>query len=109
MSFGSIGLPAVFLVGGPTRDTAPIPFLLRSGDACIMAGPCRRVFHGVPRVLEDGPPAYLHSEGIEEETEARVWSEEGFDQWMKRWRLNINVRQVFDTPRTAGEEANAAV
>jgi alkylated DNA repair protein alkB homolog 1 len=91
------------------RDTAPIPILLRSGDACIMAGPCRRVFHGVPRVLEDGLPAYLLSEGIEDQTEARVWSEEGFERWMKRWRLNINLRQVFDTPAMAEKDTNVAV
>lgn len=42
-----LGNAAIFLVGGLTRDSEPIPVLLRSGDAVIMSGPaCRRVYHG---------------------------------------------------------------
>ena len=43
----SLGLSAVFLIGGLTRDTKPFPILLRSGDVIIMSGPhCRRAYHG---------------------------------------------------------------
>jgi alkylated DNA repair protein alkB family protein 1 len=42
----SLGLDAVFLVGGETRQTKPLPMLLRSGDVVLMSGPTRRVFHG---------------------------------------------------------------
>jgi alkylated DNA repair protein alkB family protein 1 len=71
-----------------------------------MAGPCRRVFHGIPRVLEDGLPGYLQSKGIEDEKEAQNWSEEGFDKWIRRWRLNVNVRQVFEEPGTRVDGGN---
>ena len=43
----SLGNAAIFLIGGLTRDTEPIPILLRSGDVLIMSGPaCRRAYHG---------------------------------------------------------------
>lgn len=42
-----LGNAAVFLIGGLTRDTEPVPLLLRSGDVLIMSGPaCRRAYHG---------------------------------------------------------------
>lgn len=44
----SIGHSGIFLVGGPTRDTEPLPILLQSGDGLILSGKeGRRVFHGV--------------------------------------------------------------
>ncbi|TCD65619.1 hypothetical protein EIP91_002424 [Steccherinum ochraceum] len=43
----SLGCAAIFLIGGLTRDTEPIPILLRSGDVVIISGPqCRRAYHG---------------------------------------------------------------
>lgn len=45
--FSSLGNAAVFLIGGLTRDSEPVPILLRSGDVVIMSGPdCRRAYHG---------------------------------------------------------------
>ncbi len=42
-----LGCAAVLLIGGQTRDTEPIPILLRSGDVVIMSGSgCRRAYHG---------------------------------------------------------------
>lgn len=41
-----IGHSAVFLIGGPTRDEAPLAILLESGDGLIMSGAGRRLFHG---------------------------------------------------------------
>jgi alkylated DNA repair protein alkB family protein 1 len=53
----SLGCPAVFLMGGESRDVDPTPLLLRSGDVLVLGGPARRCFHGVPRVLpEQGLP-----------------------------------------------------
>jgi len=51
----SLGCDAVFLMGGPTRDTAPTPLLLRSGDVVVLGGSARNCFHGVPRVFTDRP------------------------------------------------------
>lgn len=51
----SLGLPCVFLLGGPSRRERPTPVLLRSGTALVMSGTARHAFHGVPTVLV--PPA----------------------------------------------------
>ncbi|KXZ45868.1 hypothetical protein GPECTOR_50g662 [Gonium pectorale] len=50
----SLGCPAVFLMGGPTKAVAPTPLLLRGGDALVLAGQARSCYHGVPRILEVG-------------------------------------------------------
>ncbi|KAI5834113.1 hypothetical protein K523DRAFT_263862 [Schizophyllum commune Tattone D] len=84
----SLGNAAVFLIGGTTRDSAPTPILLRSGDVVIMSGPaCRRAYHGVPRILEDTLPPHLCSSGDPD------W--EPFKEYMQTTRVNVNVRQVF--------------
>jgi alkylated DNA repair protein alkB family protein 1 len=87
----SLGNAAIFLVGGLTRDDAPIPILLRSGDIIVMSGPaCRRAYHGVPRILEGTLPTYL-DEGA---TVTRgTWTP--YARYMRNARININVRQVF--------------
>ncbi|KAK0483564.1 hypothetical protein IW261DRAFT_1463923 [Armillaria novae-zelandiae] len=84
----SLGNAAVFLIGGLTRDTDPVPILLRSGDVVIMSGPaCRRAYHGVPRILDDTLPRHL-GECVDED-----WARYG--SYMRSTRININVRQVF--------------
>ncbi|KAG7452572.1 uncharacterized protein BT62DRAFT_958504 [Guyanagaster necrorhizus] len=84
----SLGNAAVFLIGGPTRDTEPVPILLRSGDVVIMSGPaCRRAYHGVPRILDDTLPPHLADCGDED------WAR--YASYMSKTRININVRQVF--------------
>ncbi|KAI0792875.1 hypothetical protein C8Q75DRAFT_791959 [Abortiporus biennis] len=83
----SLGCAAVFLIGGHTRDVEPTPILLRSGDVVIMSGPqCRRVYHGVPRILENTLPSHLEEPGED-------W--DLFAQYLQTTRVNINVRQVF--------------
>ena len=90
-SITSLGNAAVFLVGGLTRDVAPIPILLRSGDIIVMSGPvCRRAYHGVPRILEGTLPVYL-GEGTNIDDE--LWTP--YARYMDTTRININVRQVF--------------
>lgn len=42
----SLGHASVFLVGGTDRDVPPLAIVLRSGDALLMSGEGRRVFHG---------------------------------------------------------------
>ncbi len=90
-SITRLGNAAIFLVGGLTRDVAPIPILLRSGDIIVMSGPaCRRAYHGVPRILEGTLPAYL-GEGAN--TDDGLWAP--YARYMDTTRININVRQVF--------------
>ncbi|KAJ6455668.1 hypothetical protein C8R45DRAFT_845367 [Mycena sanguinolenta] len=85
----SLGNAAVFLIGGLTRDTEPVPILLRSGDVVIMSGPaCRRAYHGVPRILENTLPEHLAAQH-----DGPQW--EPFAAYMASTRININVRQVF--------------
>ena len=48
----SVGLPAVFLIGGKTKDDSPVvPILIRPGDVMCMGGDCRLNFHAMARVL----------------------------------------------------------
>jgi alkylated DNA repair protein alkB family protein 1 len=89
--FISLGNAAIFLIGDLTRDVAPIPILLRSGDVVVMSGPTsRRAYHGVPRILEGSLPAHLGEE---------VYVDDGswlpYARYMDTTRININVRQVF--------------
>ena len=86
----SLGNAAIFLIGGLTRDIAPIPILLRSGDVVVMSGPaCRRAYHGVPRILEGTLPAHLGDTHVDDES----WLP--YARYMDTTRININVRQVF--------------
>jgi alkylated DNA repair protein alkB family protein 1 len=75
----SLGCSAVFLVGGVDREAPVTALLLRSGDVSILAGPSRRFFHGVPRVVPESCPEHLHC--IEAVRHARI---------------NLNIRQVTD-------------
>lgn len=43
----SLGLPAVFLFGGPRRKDTPAPVLLVHGDVVVWGGPARLRYHGV--------------------------------------------------------------
>ncbi|KIJ68929.1 hypothetical protein HYDPIDRAFT_172447 [Hydnomerulius pinastri MD-312] len=89
----SLGNAAIFLIGGLTRDTEPIPILLRSGDVVIMSGPaCRRAYHGVPRILENTLPEHF-SQPPEADCGIADW--EPYKDYMQATRININVRQVF--------------
>ncbi|KIM49179.1 hypothetical protein M413DRAFT_21445 [Hebeloma cylindrosporum] len=70
----SLGNAAIFLIGGTTRESDPIPILLRSGDVVIMSGPaCRRAYHGVPRILEGTLPPHLRSQSLHDQTVRKEW------------------------------------
>jgi alkylated DNA repair protein (DNA oxidative demethylase) len=47
----SLGDTAVFRLGGPARGGPSRTVRLNSGDVSLLAGPSRRFFHGVDRVL----------------------------------------------------------
>jgi len=55
----SLGCPAVFLLGGDSKEDCPTPILLRSGDVFILSGASRKSFHGVPKVFDTEPPPHL--------------------------------------------------
>jgi len=83
----SFGQTAVFLIGGETRDTAPVPLFLRSGDIVIMEKDSRVAFHGVPRIVEDTCPLHLEIKDGTVPDEVLAY--------MRGLRINMNVRQVF--------------
>jgi alkylated DNA repair protein (DNA oxidative demethylase) len=61
----SLGDTCVFRFAGVGRRTAPfIDVELRSGDLLVFGGPCRRIYHGVPKVMDGtGPDALDLPEG----------------------------------------------
>ena len=50
----SLGLPAVFLFGGATRDERPARVLLEHGDVVVWGGEDRLRFHGVMPLKDSG-------------------------------------------------------
>ncbi|KAL1915605.1 uncharacterized protein VTP21DRAFT_6729 [Calcarisporiella thermophila] len=90
----SFGHSCIYLMGGPTRDYPPVPVLLRSGDIVVMTGPCRKGYHGVPRILESTLPEYLYPNAeCEGDNDGIDWTL--FGEYMLETRVNVNVRQVF--------------
>lgn len=90
----SLGCDCLFVVGlpfdeigqEPNRDRS-IVVRLRSGDALVMSGEARHAWHGVPKIIPDTCPSYLHD-----------WPD-GSARWagfMKDKRVNLNVRQMSD-------------
>lgn len=59
----SLGLPAIFLFGGPRRSDRPRRFRLEHGDVVVWGGPARLYFHGVAP-LADGEHALLGRQRI---------------------------------------------
>jgi DNA oxidative demethylase len=59
----SLGLPAIFLFGGPKRSDKPRRFGLEHSDIVVWGGPSRLFFHGVAP-LADGEHASLGRERI---------------------------------------------
>lgn len=56
----SLGDTCTFRLAGVARRTGPFTDVqLRSGDLLVFGGPTRRIFHGVPKVLEETAPEGL--------------------------------------------------
>ncbi len=53
----SLGLPATFLFGGPTRGGRPLRLPLVHGDVVVWGGPARLHFHGVAPLAAGEHPA----------------------------------------------------
>lgn len=91
----SIGCDAVFIIGLGDKDTqsdARYEVLrLSSGDAVYMTGQSRLAWHGVPSIVPGTCPKYLEN-----------WPGKDYpawDGWMKDKRINLNVRQMYETPK----------
>jgi len=59
----SLGLPAIFLFGGPNRSNKPRRFRLEHGDVVVWGGPARLYFHGIAP-LADGEHALIGRQRI---------------------------------------------
>ncbi len=52
----SLGIPAVFLFGGPRRKDKPMRVQLAHGDVVVWGGPARLYYHGVMPIKEGRHP-----------------------------------------------------
>ncbi|KAK5580639.1 hypothetical protein RB653_000661 [Dictyostelium firmibasis] len=97
----SFGSTAVFLMGAETRDIAPVPLFIRSGDIVIMGGRSRYCYHGVAKIVENSFDLGLVNENEEPDLKYKI-------QWLKEKnrRVNINTRQVFKEPKLGGKLVN---
>jgi DNA alkylation damage repair protein AlkB len=107
----SMGRPAVFLLGGDTKNDPVVPILVRPGDVMIMGGATRLNYHCMARLLPahagtnslmngaqdavDDPPEHQIAEiqGMPVPNEAE---QAALKQYLLEHRININLRQVYD-------------
>jgi DNA oxidative demethylase len=54
----SLGLPAVFLIGGADRGDRARPLPLRHGDVVVFGGAARLLFHGLRPVKPGADPLF---------------------------------------------------
>lgn len=116
----SLGCPAVFLMGGESKDVAPTPMILRHGDVAILSGDARRAYHGLPRIFPtnrkhklvdqngrrvcvkdgyppDANPAAPHLPACviySRERHADIPPTSPIDRYLLDCRINISIRQV---------------
>lgn len=108
----SVGLPAIFLLGGKTRqDKNIIPILVRPGDVMCMGGDSRLNYHSMARVL---PPVValptikgnesgrnvssVQCSDVSQVSEGNTIPEADkapLEEYLLTHRININVRQVY--------------
>lgn len=114
----SLGLPAVFLLGGKTKDDAPvIPILVRPGDVMILGGESRLFYHGMARVFpadvtlpsvskdlvapkpfqvtRESVLARSDCSGMEAATDVPASDRKALEEYLRQYRININIRQVL--------------
>ena len=98
----SLGLPAIFLLGQKSKALKPVTALIvRSGDAIVLSGESRTMFHGVPRVFSDGETLMSSSKTFRfPEALERAFTtsaeEDDDDEFLlnfaKRTRINLSLR-----------------
>jgi alkylated DNA repair protein alkB family protein 1 len=109
----SIGLSAVFLLGGKTKDEEPvIPILIRSGDVLCMGGESRLNYHAMARLVPstvsipdfDNHPCPTIDQKVSLKTLSLQASDvskddhQALEDYLSHHRININVRQVYPDP-----------
>ncbi|QVM07306.1 hypothetical protein D8B26_002007 [Coccidioides posadasii str. Silveira] len=93
----SLGCHALFLVGHGNGDSCAV-IRLRSGDAVYMTSASRFAWHAVPKIIPSTCPDWLKTwpggGDVPDEDSQRWWG------WMAGKRVNLNVRQMFQSPPT---------
>lgn len=93
----SLGQSAIFLIGGREKSTRPVSLFLHSGDVLIMTEDARKSYHAVPRIIKSHEKPWLEAEKDEDDS-AKIESEDDLEftkKYLEKFRININVRQVF--------------
>jgi len=105
----SLGLPAVFLLGGTTRSIKPEGLLLRSGDVLVLTGDARLLYHGVPCVLRDSKNIDVPSPNADDHISSARADGWGFPRlspedlstdddsiisFLRKTRVNLSIREV---------------
>jgi alkylated DNA repair protein alkB homolog 1 len=96
----SIGCDAIFVIGNgqnsqtnpDDKSTPPLILRLRSGDAVLMSGASRFAWHGVPQIIPNTCPRFLENWPAEDDNDAYAH----WQGWMKKKRINLNVRQMWE-------------
>ena len=92
----SIGMPAIFLLGGLSREDSPVrAFIVRSGDLSILSGPSRLLFHGVPKIISESQVDFKKNQEFDDDSDDADSDLESCLKLMKNCRININVRQII--------------
>ena len=96
----SIGCDGIFIVGQEfsgehDHPTKSLVVRLRSGDAIFMDGPSRFAWHGVPQIVPGTCPTWLEDWPAAEDRDAK-YNYEQWKGWMRRKRVNLNVRQMWN-------------
>jgi alkylated DNA repair protein alkB homolog 1 len=113
----SLGLPALFLLGGKSKDDNPVlPILVRPGDVMILGGESRLNYHGIVRILpstcELQEPEFVW-EGIKLPVSIDTKEIQNEDllqlqSFLTQHRININIRQVLPDGVTSLKEVTKA-
>ena len=93
----SLGAPAIFLIGGETKETKPIALLLLSGDVVVMGGSCRKSYHAVACIRPDLDAAL--NQRLQACDIGSDWNDKAdVINYLCKSRINVNVRQIHATP-----------
>jgi alkylated DNA repair protein alkB family protein 1 len=106
----SMGLSAIFLLGGNTKEDEPvIPILVRKGDVLCLGGDIRMNFHAMVRLLPHTVPIPKIEQNLCPTLDQQVTLEKlslasseipsedrhALEEYLSHHRININVRQVY--------------
>lgn len=110
------GQSSIFLLGGLSREVAPTPMMMHSGDVMVMSGASRLLYHAVPRILRHPgggvlppclsvPPCSDDASPLIEPCSPSDW--EVCESYLQSSRINMTVRRVLEEGGSFPKEGNA--